>query len=106
MAARSKARKRAVDLLFEAEQRSLNVEVLMARRREEPEAQVVVPEFTVTLVEGGVKANVLPERATATAWSTWCCSAKRSACGVTSRSKKVRARVSTSATSSCIHGEA
>lgn len=52
MAARSKARKRAVDLLFEAEQRSLNVEVLMARRREEPEAQVVVPEFTVTLIEG------------------------------------------------------
>lgn len=54
MAARSKARKRAVDLLFEAEQRSLNVEVLMARRREEPEAQVVVPEFTVTLIEGVV----------------------------------------------------
>ncbi|WP_374929636.1 transcription antitermination factor NusB [Kytococcus sedentarius] len=55
MAARSKARKRAVDLLFEAEQRSLNVEVLMARRREEPDAQVVVPEFTVGLVEGVVE---------------------------------------------------
>lgn len=54
MAARSKARKRAVDLLFEAEQRGLNVEVLMGTRRAEADPQVPVPQFTVDLVEGVV----------------------------------------------------
>ncbi|MFC0359973.1 transcription antitermination factor NusB [Kytococcus schroeteri] len=54
MAARSKARKRAVDLLFEAEQRGLNVETLMGTRRAEADPQVPVPQFTVDLVEGVV----------------------------------------------------
>ena len=54
MAARSKARKRAVDLLFEAEQRGLNVEALMGTRRAEADPQVPVPQFTVDLVEGVV----------------------------------------------------
>ena len=44
MAARSKARKRALDLLFEADQRGLNVSSLLAQRLVEPGApSPVVP---------------------------------------------------------------
>jgi N utilization substance protein B len=48
--ARSKARKRALDLLFEAEQRRLDVLALMAERLVQTDA--VLPEYAVTLVEG------------------------------------------------------
>ncbi|GAB2694434.1 transcription antitermination factor NusB [Thalassiella azotivora] len=50
MAARSKARRRAVDILFEAEQRSLDPLALVAERA--GAAERPVPEYAVSLVEG------------------------------------------------------
>ncbi|MDQ2758460.1 MAG: transcription antitermination factor NusB [Actinomycetota bacterium] len=55
MAARSKARKRALDLLFEADQRGLNVTDLLAARLVEPGAPSPVTPYTVDLVEGVVE---------------------------------------------------
>lgn len=52
MAARTKARKRALELLFEAEARELNVGQLLADRVATPTTQHPLPEYTVTLVEG------------------------------------------------------
>jgi transcription antitermination protein NusB len=54
MAARSKARKRALDILFEADQRGLNVSDLLASRLVEPGAPSPVTPYTVELVEGVV----------------------------------------------------
>ncbi|PIE26814.1 MAG: transcription antitermination factor NusB [Micrococcales bacterium] len=50
MSARRKARKRALDLLFEAEQRDLDVLELVRQRL--PDAQPPIPAYCVTLVEG------------------------------------------------------
>ncbi len=50
MAARTKARKRALDILFEAEQRSLDPLVLAGERL--ASGHVPVPEYSVALVEG------------------------------------------------------
>ncbi len=50
MGARTKARKRALDLLFEAEQRGSEPMALLRERL--PAADPPVPEYTVTLVEG------------------------------------------------------
>jgi N utilization substance protein B len=50
MAARSKARKRAVDVLFEADQRGLDPVTVLAGRL--AQADPPVHEYTVTLVEG------------------------------------------------------
>ncbi len=50
MAARSKARKRAVDVLFEADQRGLDPATVLADRLRQ--ADPPVNEYTVTLVEG------------------------------------------------------
>ncbi|NLT54999.1 MAG: transcription antitermination factor NusB [Actinomycetales bacterium] len=52
MGARSKARKRALDVLFEADQRGLDPLVLLRERLATPTA--IVPEYTVQLVEGVV----------------------------------------------------
>lgn len=52
MAARSKARKRALDVLFEADQRGLDPVAVLAQRL--PAADPPVPEYAVTLVEGVV----------------------------------------------------
>lgn len=52
MAARTRARKRALELLFEAEARELNVGQLLADRVATPTTQHPLPEYTVTLVEG------------------------------------------------------
>lgn len=52
MAARSKARKRALDVLFEADQRGLDPVAVLAERL--PAADPPVPEYAVTLVEGVV----------------------------------------------------
>ena len=52
MAARTKARKRALELLFEAEARGLNVGQLLADRVAKPTTQHPLPDYTVTLVEG------------------------------------------------------
>jgi N utilization substance protein B len=50
VAARSKARKRALDLLFEADQRGLDVIAVLRERL--PGAHPPIPEYAVTLVEG------------------------------------------------------
>ena len=55
MAARTKARKAALDLLFEADQRSLNVAELLGQRLEQPAADAPVREYTSTLVRGVVE---------------------------------------------------
>ena len=52
MGARTKARKRALDLLFEADQRASDPLALLRERL--PAADPPVPEYTVTLVEGVV----------------------------------------------------
>lgn len=52
MAARSKARKRALDVLFEADQRGLDPVSVLAQRL--PAADPPVPEYAVSLVEGVV----------------------------------------------------
>lgn len=54
MAARTKARKRALDILFEAEQRELNVLDLLRERLAAPVTQAPLSEHTVAIVEGVV----------------------------------------------------
>ena len=54
MAARTKARKRALDVLFEADQRDLDPLTVLARRITEPGTQAPVPQYSVDLVEGVV----------------------------------------------------
>ena len=55
MAARTKARKRALDLLFEAEQRRVNVLELLRSRLAVPATEAPLGEYTVALVEGVVE---------------------------------------------------
>jgi N utilization substance protein B len=50
LGARSKARKRALDVLFEAEQKGVDPLVLLRQRL--PVAEPPLPEYAVTLVEG------------------------------------------------------
>ncbi|SOC54618.1 transcription antitermination factor NusB [Ornithinimicrobium cerasi] len=52
MAARTKARKRALELLFEAEQRGVNVGTLLEERIAAPTTQHPLPEYAVQLVRG------------------------------------------------------
>src|SRR5688572_12205255 len=54
MGARTKARRRAVDILFEAEQRGVDPQVLLADRVIEPHQEASVPQYTVELVEGAL----------------------------------------------------
>jgi N utilization substance protein B len=56
MSARSKARKRALDFLFEAEQRGLEPLKLLAERL--PGAEPPVPQYAVDLIEGVVANQV------------------------------------------------
>jgi len=53
--ARSKARKRALDILFEADQRGIDPLVLLAERQ--PDAQPPISEYAAAVVEG-VRAHV------------------------------------------------
>ncbi|MBK8757640.1 MAG: transcription antitermination factor NusB [Actinomycetales bacterium] len=55
MGARTKSRKRALDILFEADQRGVNVQGLLLERLARPMAQTALPEYAVTLVEGVVR---------------------------------------------------
>ena len=55
MSARTKARKRALDLLFEAESRGVNVGALLAERVETPVTEHPLPEYTRALVAGVVE---------------------------------------------------
>lgn len=52
--ARSKARKAAVELLFEAEQRGMNASTLLESRLENPTTQTPLREYTVTVMRGVV----------------------------------------------------
>jgi N utilization substance protein B len=52
VAARTKARKRALELLFEAEQRGVNVGSLLEERVAVPTTQHPLPEYAVALVRG------------------------------------------------------
>jgi len=52
--ARSKARKRALDVLFEAEQRGLDPVGLLAARIAEPGTEAALPQYSVEIVEGVV----------------------------------------------------
>lgn len=55
MAARTKARKRALDLLFEAEQRGVNAGDLLRERIARPVTEAPLAEFTADLVSGVVE---------------------------------------------------
>lgn len=55
MGARTKARKRALDLLFEAEQRGVNAVTLLDERVEAPVTPAPLPEYTGDLVRGVVR---------------------------------------------------
>ncbi len=54
MGARSKARKRALDVLFEADQRGVNVSDVLRERLATPAAETPLPEYSVTVVRGVV----------------------------------------------------
>ncbi len=55
MSARTKARKRALDLLFEAEQRGVNAADLLRERLAAPVTEAPLSEFTADLVMGVVE---------------------------------------------------
>jgi N utilization substance protein B len=55
VAARTKARKRALDLLFEAEQRGVDPADLLRERLAAPVTEHPLPELTATLVSGVVE---------------------------------------------------
>ncbi|MFE7506951.1 transcription antitermination factor NusB [Promicromonospora sp. NPDC057488] len=54
MGARTKARKRAADILFEAEQRGIDPLTLLADRVARPHTEAAVPQYAVDIVEGVV----------------------------------------------------
>jgi len=54
VSARSKARKRALDILFEADQRGLNADTLLAQRISTPATQHPLNDYTVEIVQGVV----------------------------------------------------
>ena len=55
MSARTKARTRALDILFEADQRGLNAEALLDERLKDPETRAGNNPYTATLVRGVVE---------------------------------------------------
>ncbi len=59
VSARSKARKRALDILFEAEQRGINAETLLAQRIEKPATEHALNEYSIEIVRG-VVAHWIP----------------------------------------------
>jgi len=50
--ARTKARKRALDVLFEAEQRQIDPIALLAQRITQPGTEAALPQYSVEIVEG------------------------------------------------------
>ncbi len=54
MSARSKSRKRALDILFEADQRGVNVDALLAQRIAKPATQHALNDYTLEIVQGVV----------------------------------------------------
>ena len=57
MGARSKARKRALDILFEADQRGIDPLTLIADRVAQPNPAAPLSEYAITLVEGVMKQS-------------------------------------------------
>ena len=55
MGARTKARRRALQLLFEADQRGIDVEALLQERKAFSGTPAPLPPYAVTLVEGVVR---------------------------------------------------
>ena len=55
MGARTKARKRALDVLFEADQRGLDPVTLLADRIAHPGTESSLPQYSVDLVEGVIE---------------------------------------------------
>ena len=71
MSARSKARKRALDLLFEAEQRGLNADTLLTERIAKPAGQHDLNEYTIDIVRGVVAKWVQIDELLATYSQGW-----------------------------------
>ena len=71
VSARSKARKRALDLLFEAEQRGVNAEALLSQRMVTPATQHNLNEYTVEIVRGVVAKWVQIDELLATYSQGW-----------------------------------
>lgn len=55
MSARTKARKRALDVLFEADQKGANLATVLNERLHEPGRQTALPEYARSLVGGVVE---------------------------------------------------
>lgn len=55
MGARTKARKRALDVLFEADQRGANVLAVLDERIQDPGTEAALPEYSATVVRGVVE---------------------------------------------------
>jgi transcription antitermination protein NusB len=71
VSARSKARKRALDLLFEAEQRGVNADALLTERISKPAGQHSLNEYTVEIVRGVVAKWVQIDELLATYSQGW-----------------------------------
>jgi len=71
VSARSKARKRALDLLFEAEQRGVNADTLLNERIASPATQHSLNEYTVEIVRGVVAKWVQIDELLATYSQGW-----------------------------------
>jgi N utilization substance protein B len=71
VSARSKARKRALDLLFEAEQRGLNADALLTERMAKPSTQHDLNDYTVEIVRGVVDKWVEIDELLATYSQGW-----------------------------------
>ena len=71
MSARSKARKRALDLLFEAEQRGVNADALLTERIARPATQHDLNEYTIDIVRGVVAKWVQIDELLATYSQGW-----------------------------------
>jgi len=71
VSARSKARKRALDLLFEAEQRGINADALLTERMARPATQHDLNDYTVEIVRGVVAKWVQIDELLATYSQGW-----------------------------------
>lgn len=78
MAARTKARKRAVDLVYEADQRSLlgdalvrTLPAVLAERMLQPGTQTSLPEYTAQVVEGVAERIAVIDEALSTYSQGW-----------------------------------
>lgn len=71
MAARTKARKRALDVLFEADQRDANLAEVLEQRLAESGAQTPLPEYTVQIVRGVIEQWTALNGAIQAASPTW-----------------------------------